>query len=162
MVAAMGGTGTGFINASNLIPVAGYRSPHRRTNGSTFNGNAITPNEEVPPPSLYPHSLHRQTYLPGHRDQHLVFSSVHWKWRTNQGKSLDKGLMMVIKDEMERKKTGVSKKKRSIDLDSLAALIWALLGFLYSSRFLKTRAEALVRCVFHVMMKLYPELFKDI
>jgi hypothetical protein len=142
-----------------------YRSPHRTTNGNVLhnvNGSTVTPHDEVPPPSVYPHSMHRRDYLPRHREEHLVYSSVHWKWRSNQGKSLDKGLMMVVNDEMSRKKTGVSKKKRAIDLDTLAVLLWALLGFVYSSRFLKTRAEALVRCVFHVMMNLYPELFKDI
>jgi hypothetical protein len=144
--------------------VGGYCSPHTTRNGnveSTVIGNSITPNQEEPTPSHYPHHLHRRQYLPGHRDENLVYSSVHWKWRTNQGKSLDKGLMMVVNDEMSRRKTGVTKKKRSINIDFLAGLIWALLGFVYSSRYMKTRAEALVRCVFHGMMKLYPDLFKD-
>jgi hypothetical protein len=159
---------TRYVNPSTLYQsssAGAYRSPYRTTNpyvAPNINGNSVTPNEEVPPPSIYPHSLHRRTYLPGHRNENLVYSSVNWKWRTNQGKSLDKGLMMVVNDEMVQKKMGVTKKKRAIDLDFLAALIWALLGFVYSSRFLKSRAEALARCVFHGMMNLYLDLFKDI
>jgi hypothetical protein len=151
------------VNHNNVQLSTGaqpYSLPYRtaNVNGASYvTGNSVTPNEEVHLPSLYPHSLHRQNYLPRHREEHLVVSSVHWKWRTNQGKSLDKGLMMAVKDEMERKKMGVTKKKRSIDLELLAVLIWSLLGFVYFSRFLKTRAEALVKCVFHALFNAYPE-----
>jgi hypothetical protein len=36
------------------------------------------------------------------------------------------------------------------------------MSFLYGSRYLKTRAKALVTCIFQVLVKKYPEYFKDI
>jgi hypothetical protein len=108
---------------------------NRRTNtyiSAIVNGNHVTPNE-VHVPHNYPQSIHRQSNLPIYRDENLVFSSVSWKWKTNQGKALDKGLFFAVKDEMERPKSGVGKKGRRVNLEVLGTLLWSLLSFVYSS-----------------------------
>jgi hypothetical protein len=49
-----------------------------------------------------------------------------------------------------------------VNLEVLASLLWGVLAFVYSSQYLKTRAEVLVRCIFHVLVDQYPECFKDV
>jgi hypothetical protein len=158
---------SGISNGSSFHSSVGvgYRSPYRTSNGYVaynVNRNPITSNKEVHPLSVYPHSLHHRNYLPRHRNEQLVYSSVHWKWRTNQGKQLDKGLMMVVKDEMEHPKTGVTRKNQRINLELLASLFWSLVAFVYTSRFLKTRAEALVKYIFQVIVEKHLKAFRDV
>jgi hypothetical protein len=162
-----GGTGlsiqlgeAGFNSNGSLQVSVGKRSSaidisppnHKRTNDASG------------PDGLHinPRGLHSRSYLPSHYQSHLVYSSVDWKWRANEGKELDVALHGVVHDKMNRPKSGCTKKKRQIDLTCLAHLLWMLMSFVYSCRHLKTRAEALVRCMFRVLAKEYPELFKDV
>ena len=43
----------------------------------------------------------------------------------------------------------------------LANLVWQLLGFIYITRWLKTRAKALVLCVIDILLKSHLDLFRD-
>jgi hypothetical protein len=138
---------------------------NKRTNGyisGATNGNIVTPRDEVIETPIFPEGLHRREYTPGHKYNKLVYSSIDWKWRSLQGKSMDKGLFYAVHDELQRPKTGAKKKERGPNLELLSTLLWTMMGFVYSSRYLKTRAEALILCVFHVLADQYPELFKDV
>jgi hypothetical protein len=94
-------TGAGTGKRAPLSDISPFN--HKRTNGyisAVANGNPITPNNATHSPSKYPHSIQRRAYQPSYRDENLVYSSVDWKWKTNQGKELDKGLFYAIKVEM--------------------------------------------------------------
>jgi hypothetical protein len=138
---------------------------HKRTNGliaAAVNGGVLTPEESPDGLHINPRSLHNRSYLPSQIQNHLVYSCVAWKWRGIAGKELDLGLHEAAQDEMNRPKSGAKKKTRRIELTLLANVLWGLMSFLYSSRYLRTRAEALVQCIFQVLVKEYPELFKDV
>jgi hypothetical protein len=91
-----------------------------------------------------------------------VYSCVDRKWRGKSRKDLDIRLHKAVKDEASRDKSSAKKKVRSIELNLLGQVLWSMLAFLYGSRYLKTRTEALVKCIFQVLSKEYPELFHDV
>jgi hypothetical protein len=134
-------------------------SNQKRTNAS----DPVTPDDGPTWACLEinPRSLHNRPYSPYALNNHLVYSSVPWKWRDKHGKAFDLNLHTAIHDELNRPKSG-AKKNRQINLTVLGILLWKLMTFLYGCRFLKTRAEALVLCIFQVLANEYPELFKDI
>jgi hypothetical protein len=133
---------------------------HKRVNGII--NDVVSP--EVLTDSLHinPRSLHNRGYLPNHLQNHLVYSCVDWKWRCKKGKELDLSLHQCVHDELNREKSSGRKKIRAIDLHILGKVLWSLMAFLYGTRFLRTRAEALVKCIFQVLAKEYPDLFKDV
>jgi hypothetical protein len=93
---------------------------------------------------------------------HLVFSSIDWKWREKQGKAMDLALHGAVHDEMNRPKSGAQKKDRVINIKLLGSLLWQFMMFIYGTRYLKSRAEALVCAIFQILAMEYPELFNEV
>jgi hypothetical protein len=134
---------------------------HKRTNGyiaGFAKASSITPWDEVVETPIFPEGLYRREYLAGHKAKKLVYSSIDWKWRSPQGKIMDKGLFYAVHDELQRPKTGTKKKQCGPNWELFSTLLGSLMGFVYSSRYLKTREEALIMCVFNVMADQYPKI----
>ena len=97
----------------------------------------------------------------------LIHSSIHWKWQgvngkpTKLGKALDNALKDAVEEETMKDKTNGMAKNRKINLELDSKLIWNLLAFVHPTRQTKTRAQALVDCVFEVLPLLYPEHFGE-
>jgi hypothetical protein len=132
----------------------------KRTSGA--NRNVATPDDISDSLHINPRSLHKRSYLPSYLQNHLVYSSIDWKWRAKSGVDFDVRLHEVVHDELNREKSSGKKKSWAIDLELLANVLWALMLFLFGTRHLKTRAGALVQCIFRVLVKEYPEVFKDV
>jgi hypothetical protein len=141
-------------------PVVDISPPNqKRTNGQN---SVVTPDKGRDGLHINPRSVHKRVYNGYHLSANLVYSSIDWKWREKQGKSLDLALHESVHDEMNRPKSGAQKKDRLINIQILGSLLWRLMMFIYGTRYLKSRAEALVRAIFQVLAKEYPELFNDI
>jgi hypothetical protein len=140
----------GSIERGKRAPLADI-SPQ---NSKRINGDIALPIPEQVTTAPFPHGHHTRNYTPAHINSKLEYSSIDWKWHNKQGKEFDKAF---------RPKTRAKKKDRSINLALLGALHWGLLSFIYFSRCLKARAEALVvQSLFMVLLEQYPEYFKDI
>ena len=74
---------------------------------------------------------------------------------------MDKALEAAVLEETMKDKTNGRAKNRNINLEIEAKLIWQLQCFVHPTRQTKTRAKALIDCIFEVFPELYPDLFKD-
>ena len=136
---------------------------NKKTNAFIAEANVVpvTPQEDL----YYCGNWRRNTnyvYYPYHFHEHLVYSSVDWRWRDCQGKKLDRELHKALIDDWAKSKSQGTNKSRKIDLVLFANVIWNLLGFLYSPRKRKTMCTALVQCIFRVLALKYPEYFSEI
>ncbi|CAB9505987.1 hypothetical protein SEMRO_250_G098940.1 [Seminavis robusta] len=94
--------------------------------------------------------------------QSLVNSSVWFRWYTSKGRQLDKDLHKAVMDEIGKDKKNGNSKLRRINLDLFARVIWSVIGFVYPSRWLRSRAKALVEVVFGYFLTTFPDFFHDI
>ena len=137
---------------------------HKKTNVSIAEANGglpVTPQENLDYRGRIWQS-NNYRYLPYHFQEHLVYSSVDWRWRDCQGKKLDKDLYKALFEDRTIRKSQGTNKSRKIDLGLLANILWSLLLFLYSPRKRKTMCTALVQCIFRVLALKYPEYFSEI
>jgi hypothetical protein len=146
-------------NVPKSVSISDTSPDNQKQMNSTI--QVITPDECPNGLHLNPRSLHNCAYLPSHLQNRLVYSCVDCKWRGKLGKDLDIGLHKAVNDEASRDKSSTKKKVQSIELNLLKQVLWSMLAFLYGSRYLKTHAEASVKCIFHVLLKEYPKLLND-
>lgn len=84
-----------------------------------------------------------------------------WNWNTGKKRrAFNKAMAATVMDESKDIKNG-NPTKRRIDLNSFAALMWSLIGFVCGGRRLLTRAKGLIHCLFQVSLFQFPELFGD-
>ncbi|CAB9529733.1 hypothetical protein SEMRO_2605_G332420.1 [Seminavis robusta] len=94
--------------------------------------------------------------------QNLVNSSVWFRWYSAKGRQLDKDLHKAVMDEIGKDKKNGNSKLRRINLELFAKVIWSVIGFVYSSRWVRSRAKALVEVVFGYFLTTFPDFFHDI
>jgi hypothetical protein len=83
------------------------------------------------------------------------------RWTKVSGKALERKLGKAIKDKQEKDLHNGSKCHRRINLEILGSLIWSVVHFGYVTRLLKTRANAIVLCLFRHLCQWKPELFEE-
>ena len=146
--------------------------PHARARGARDAGSELPTQARL---SLSPIQLNgrrrpirQRVFYPSETTS--IHSSIHWKWQdadgkpTKSGKALEKALKDAVLEETMKDKTNGRSKNRRINLELDSKLIWNLLAFVHPTRHTKTRAQALVDCVFDVLPLLYrdPENFEEI
>jgi hypothetical protein len=83
------------------------------------------------------------------------------RWTKASGKDLERRLGKAIKDEQNKDLHNGSKSKRKINLEVMGAVLWSVVHFGYVTRLLKTRANAIVFCLFRHLCQWKPELFEE-
>lgn len=89
-------------------------------------------------------------------------SSIWHKWSRPSGAALQKHLEAAIADENCKEMRNGNAKDQSINLELFAHAIWSVVSFVHVRRHLKTRAKAIVKCVFTVLAVQCPDPFRDI
>lgn len=88
-------------------------------------------------------------------------SSIWCEWTQPSGISLQKPLEAAITDENSEDMRNGNPKERGLSLELFAHVVWCVVSFVHVRRHLKTRAKAIVKCVFVVLAMQHPELFGD-
>jgi hypothetical protein len=115
---------------------------------------------EVSPMTSFHNGYYNRSYTPLQIQEHLVRSSVDWRWKQKEGIKLDRALFKTINEDMAKKKSS-GKKSDGIDCENLGNLIWLLLDFVFPQRKGKSKAKALVVGISSYLLKEYPEYFHD-
>ena len=157
---------SGPSNPNNKRSATGDISPinNKKTNAfisEANNGNSVTPNEDLCNGDA--RERHTSSYYPSHIQEHLVRSSVYWRWYEKEGKKLDQDLLKAVTEDRTKRRATGPNKSRKIDLSLLANVLWSLLSFLYlPQRKRKSMCTALVQCLFQVLVVKHPEYFTQI
>jgi hypothetical protein len=89
-----------------------------------------------------------------------VMSSVS-RWSRLSGKDVESRLNQAIQDEETKDLIKLTKKQRKINLELLGKALLSVTNFVYITRHLRTRGNAIVQCTFRYLCERKPELFKE-
>jgi hypothetical protein len=110
---------------------------------------------------MFPNGYYKRSYTRLQIQEHLVRSSVDWRWKQKEGIKLDRAIFKMINEDLAKKKSS-GKKSDSIDCHDLGNHIWLFLDFVFPQRKGKSKARALVFGISYYLLKEYPEYFHDI